>query len=165
MKHWYLIHTKIRQELRALSNLQSQGFNCFLPLIEAEKIKRSSLITVIEPLFPRYLFIQLETDIVGKSWSPIRSTLGVSQLVMFGNTPARLDENQMDLIQSHINNSKANRLHFEAGQAVVITEGAFFGLHAVYQMSSGESRVIILLQLMSKMVKMSLPPTFIRALN
>ena len=43
MSNWYLIHTKIRQERLALENLERQGFECFLPLIRAEKLRRGAL--------------------------------------------------------------------------------------------------------------------------
>ena len=116
-------------------------------------------------MFPRYLFVQLGTDIAGKSWSPIRSTLGVSRLVMFGNTPAKIDDDQMAVIQSYITSFKINQDNFEAGQEVVIGEGVFAGLKAVYQMSSGESRAIVLLEIMSKAVKMTVSANCIRALT
>jgi transcriptional antiterminator RfaH len=79
--HWYLIHTKPRQELRALENLQRQGYECYLPLLPTEKIQQKLVAIVDEPLFPRYLFIRLDSSQSGKSWTPIRSTLGVSKLV------------------------------------------------------------------------------------
>ena len=72
MSHWYLIHTKIRQERVALENLERQGFECFLPLIRVEKLRRSALVVVEEPLFPRYLFIRLASGTDAPSWSPIR---------------------------------------------------------------------------------------------
>lgn len=78
MKSWYLVHTKIRQEAVALANLQRQGFECFLPLIWVEKLRRGNLQVVQEPLFPRYLFIRLGMGAESQSWAPIRSTLGVS---------------------------------------------------------------------------------------
>ena len=59
MSNWYLIHTKIRQERVALENLERQGFESFLPLIRVEKLRRSALVVVEEPLVPRYLFIRL----------------------------------------------------------------------------------------------------------
>ena len=83
--HWYVIHTKPRQEQRALENLQRQGFEAWLPMISLEKVRRGHLAQVVEPMFSRYLFIRLDT--VQTNWSPIRSTLGVSKLVAFGNTP------------------------------------------------------------------------------
>ena len=92
MSNWYLIHTKIRQERVALENLERQGFECFLPLIRAEKLRRGALQVVQEPLFPRYLFIRLGTGLESPSWAPVRSTVGVSRLVTFGQTPAKIDD-------------------------------------------------------------------------
>ena len=57
--HWYLVHTKPRQEKCALENLQRQGFHCYLPTLPSEKIRQGVLMVADEPLFPRYLFIRL----------------------------------------------------------------------------------------------------------
>jgi transcriptional antiterminator RfaH len=91
MSNRYLVHTKIRQESVAQENLERQGFECFLPQIHVEKLRKGQLRVVREALFPRYLFIRLETGIDAQSWGPIRSTLGVSRLVTFGQTPAKVD--------------------------------------------------------------------------
>ncbi len=53
MSNCYLIHTKIRQERCALKNLERQGFERYLPKIQAEKMRRCSLALHAEPLFPR----------------------------------------------------------------------------------------------------------------
>jgi len=165
MSHWYLIHTKIRKELCAMQNLERQGFECYLPYIPAEKLRRGSLAVVDEPLFPRYLFIRLGGGLEAQSWAPIRSTTGVSRLVTFGNVPAKVGDELVDAIRSQHSGADALRRQFEPGQKVVITQGPFAGLEAVYQMSDGESRVMVLLNMLSKNVKMSLAPTSIRQAN
>jgi transcriptional antiterminator RfaH len=165
MSNWYLIHTKIRQEQCALQNLERQGFECYLPQIQAEKLRRGTLALHAEPLFPRYLFIRLGQGLAAQSWAPIRSTTGVSRLVAFGNVPAKIDDSLVDRIRAHTGGANAVRLQFEPGQPIVITQGPFAGLEAVYQMSDGESRVMVLLNMLSKNVKMSLAPTSIRQAN
>ncbi|HBA65302.1 MAG TPA: transcription/translation regulatory transformer protein RfaH, partial [Methylococcaceae bacterium] len=67
---WHVIHTKPKQEKRALENLQKQDFECFLPTCSIEKIRRGRITVSLEPLFPRYLFINLKQ---GTNWAPIRS--------------------------------------------------------------------------------------------
>ena len=37
--HWYVVHTKPRQEQRALVNLMQQGYECYLPLVETDTSK------------------------------------------------------------------------------------------------------------------------------
>lgn len=159
---WYLIHTKPRLEQCALENLQNQNFACFLPQIRVEKLRRGKLVEVDEPLFPRYFFIQLDTGNHAQSWHPIRSTKGVSRLVSFGQEPAKVSDELVALIRTQCNSNEVQQRHFTPGETVQITDGAFAGLEAIYQMSDGERRVMVLLDIMSKPVKLSLEPTGVR---
>ncbi len=165
MNHWYLIHTKIRQEQRALENLERQGFECYLPLIPTEKLRRGALAVLPEPLFPRYLFIRLGLGLAAQSWAPIRSTTGVSRLVTFGTVPAKIDDGLVALIRAQTVGEDALHRRFKIGQPVIITQGPFAGVEAVYEMSDGESRVMVLLNILSKNVKLALAPSSIRKAN
>ena len=165
MSNWYLIHTKIRQERVALENLDRQGFECFLPLIRAEKLRRGQLQVVQEALFPRYLFIRLGTGLESQSWSPIRSTVGVSRLVTFGQTPAKIDDALVNELRAKSESTELQLRYFEAGEQVVVTDGPFVGVDAIYLMADGEGRVMVLLNIMSKAVKMAVSPASIRKVN
>lgn len=158
MNHWYLIHTKIRQEAVALENLERQGFECFVPLMRAEKLRRGKLQVVQEPLFPRYLFIRLSTGIDAQSWSPIRSTMGVSRMVMFGQTPAKVTDELLQLIREQTASGEVHQRHFAPGEAVQVTTGPFAGIEAIYQMADGDGRVMVLLNILSKPVQLSIEP-------
>ena len=96
---WHLVHTKPRQEQVALVNLQRQGYECYLPQLRVEKRSRSKVQAVTEPLFPRYLFIRLDSSDQGKSWAPVRSTLGVARLVRFGDRPAVVQDDLVALLR------------------------------------------------------------------
>ena len=165
MHNWYLIHTKIRQERTALENLEIQGFECFLPLMRAEKLRRGALQIVQEALFPRYLFIRLGTGLESQSWAPIRSTTGVSRLVTFGQIPAKIDDELVTALRSKSDSTQVVLRHFEPGEPVVVTEGPFVGVEAIYHMADAEGRVMVLLNILSKQVKMSVPPASIRKVN
>jgi transcriptional antiterminator RfaH len=165
MSNWYLIHTKIRQERVALENLKRQGFECFLPLIRAEKLRSGTLQIVQEALFPRYLFIRLGTELESQSWAAIRSTLGTSRLVTFGQFPTKIDENLVAAIQFQSERSEAVLRHFEPGEQVVVTDGPFVGVEGIYQMADGEDRVMLLLNILSKQVKMTISPAIVRKIR
>ena len=165
MSNWYLIHTKIRQERVALENLERQGFACFLPTILAEKLRRGALQVVQEPLFPRYLFIRLGTGLESQSWAPIRSTVGVSRLVTFGQTPAKIEDELIAELQVKTDSAEVQLRHFESGEEVVLTDGPFVGVEAIYQMADAEGRVMVLLNILSKQVKMAVSPASIRKVN
>lgn len=161
--HWYLVHTKPRQERCALDNLERQGYQCYLPTIPSEKLRQGLLTVLSEPLFPRYLFIRLGQGQSVKSWTPIRSTKGVSRLVTFGSEPARVDDRLIEALQMQEATLQATpeRL-FESGERVRLTEGPFAGIEGLYQMADGERRVMVLIELMSKPVAVYVTPLSLR---
>ncbi len=144
--HWYAIHSKPRQEERALENLQRQGFEAWLPMLTVEKVLRSKLVQVIEPMFSRYLFIRLDTE--QTNWSPIRSTLGVSKLVSFGNRPAVVADELIEALQQ-LPEQAPQRL-IQLGQQVKIVSGPLRGLEGIYQQADGELRAMVLFELLNK---------------
>ncbi|HYD33888.1 MAG TPA: transcription/translation regulatory transformer protein RfaH [Methylophilaceae bacterium] len=152
--NWYLVHTKPRQEKTALQNLEQQGYECYLPLLRAEKIQQGFLTLSHEPLFPRYLFIRLDTNQSAKSWGPIRFTRGVNKLVSFGNEPAKINPQLVDFIKTQEATSTDVRSIFRMGEKVTINRGPFSGIEAIYQMKDGESRVIVLIEFLSKPVEL-----------
>ena len=158
---WYLIHTKPRQEALALTNLSRQGFECYMPMLRLQKIRQRKTALVAEPMFPRYLFIRLDASGSGQSWSPIRSTLGVNQLVRFGGQPAKVDGQLIDLIRSREQGTHAQPL-FSAGDNVTVADGPFVGLEAIYQNTDAESRSMILLNILSKPVAMRIDTASLR---
>lgn len=161
--HWYVVHTKPRQEQRALLNLEQQGYECYLPTLATEKIRQGKLVVGEEPLFPRYLFIRLDSQQSGKSWSPIRSTKGVSRLVTFGAEPARVEVQLIEALQArHAALANEPQKLFNPGERVVIADGPFAGLEAVYQMSDGERRAMVLIELLSKPTRLTVLPAKLR---
>ena len=144
--HWYAIHSKPRQEERALENLQRQGFEAWLPLLTVEKVLRSKLVQVVEPMFSRYLFIRLDTE--QTNWSPIRSTLGVSKLVSFGNRPAVVADELIEALQQMP--EQAPQRLIQPGQQVKIVAGPLRGLEGIYQQADGELRAMVLIELLNK---------------
>lgn len=161
--NWYLVHTKPRQERCALENLQRQGYECYFPTMPAEKPQSGKLGVVEQPLFPRYLFIRLGKGPAAQSWHPIRSTKGVSRLVTFGTAPAKVSDALITVLQNQeaLVQTEPDRL-FKPGERVRITVYPFVDIEGIYQMADGDQRVMVLIELMSKSVKIHLAPTAIQ---
>ena len=87
MKRWYVAHTKPGAERLAEGNLERQGFHAYLPRARLRKRGARGASTVTVPLFPRYIFIQL--DLENAPWRAVNSTYGISKLVSFGERPAQ----------------------------------------------------------------------------
>jgi transcriptional antiterminator RfaH len=161
--HWYLVHTKPRQEKCALENLERQGYQCYLPMIPSEKIRQGALTVSDEPLFPRYLFIRLGSGASAPSWAPIRSTKGVSRLVTFGAQPAKVPDDLVDALREQEAAAQQVPVRlFKPGDRVRLTESPFAGLEGIYQMAEGERRVMVLIELMSRPVHVSVAPASLR---
>ena len=146
MKAWYLIYSKPQQERLALENLERQGYPAYLPMIRNRKRRKGRYVSVIEPMFPRYLFVHLsdETD----NWGPIRSTIGVANLVRFGMIPARVPDSLIETMQNRDEEGvqTLDPPKLEPGDQVRIVEGVMAGYEAIFQARTGKERVVLLLQ-------------------
>jgi len=161
--HWYLVHTKPRQEKCALDNLLRQGYQCYLPTLPSERLRQGMLMVTDEPLFPRYLFIRLGRGDSAPSWAPIRSTKGVSRLVSFGVEPAKVADSLVEAMRAEEVSAQVEpKRLFKPGERVRLTEAPFAGIEGVYKMADGERRVMVLIELLSKQVRVRVAPANLR---
>jgi transcriptional antiterminator RfaH len=166
MKCWYLIQTKTCQERLARENLERQGYTIYLPFAEIRRRRRGKTIRVIDPMFPRYLFIYLsdETD----DWRPIRSTLGVTTLVRFGQVLAKVPGNLIASLRDRENDQGIQIIEtpdYQSGDKVRIAEGPMEGYEGIFQCKTGKERVTVLLQIAEKAVSIQLSPEQIEPFN
>jgi transcription antitermination factor NusG len=83
---WACVYTHPQAEVWANTNLRRSGYITFLPthlVQQRDRITPSMLHCVIRPLFPRYLFLLFDHH--AASWSPIRATPGVVDLIRTGS--------------------------------------------------------------------------------
>jgi transcriptional antiterminator RfaH len=161
MSKWYLIHSKPKQEYRAFEHLENQGFDVYLPQLKTFKLKKGRQEKAIEPLFPRYLFIQLHET--SSAWYKIHSTRGVSGLVRFSEYPAEVPVGLINQLKMQANEEgildKTGEIKtiFKAGDLVTITEGSFIGLEAIVKEQDGDQRVKILISMLGQQQSIKLP--------
>jgi transcriptional antiterminator RfaH len=150
---WYVVHTKPRQEVLALENLERQGYCCYLPKFRSKRAMASKLIVIDEPMFPRYLFIGVDQLFETKGSSPIRSTRGVHELVRFGSQPAQIDFELLNAIyEREVAQERQPNNPFKVGDRVKVVNGPLAGIESIYQAKSGEERSMILLRLLNRPV-------------
>ncbi|WP_338355652.1 transcription/translation regulatory transformer protein RfaH [uncultured Marinobacter sp.] len=157
---WYALQHKPAQGDRALSHLQNLEIVCFYPKITVEKIKAGKRTKKLEPLFPGYLFVNLEqTD---PAWAKLRSTRGVLRVVGFANKPAAIGDDVIQHIEQSLD-SVAEQGGIKPGQAVQLNEGPFEGINAIFQAYDGEARAIVLINFMQKRQEVKVPLSSIKA--
>ncbi|VAW88004.1 Transcriptional activator RfaH [hydrothermal vent metagenome] len=151
MHQWYVVQTKPRKELVAVENLERQGYTAYCPQISNARHRRKRWQPVTEALFPRYLFVHLNREV--DNFGPIRSTLGVLNMVRFGDTPAIIQHHVIDGIkrqEQHLMEHVSNHPKWKQGDSIEIVNGPFAGMKGLFESKSGEERVIILLQLLGR---------------
>jgi transcriptional antiterminator RfaH len=150
---WHLAFTKPAAEQAAKSHLERQGYRVYLPLVQQKTLRRGKWTERISALFPRYLFVQLDSAL--QSLSPIRSTVGVAGLVRFGVDYTVVPNFIVSCLRS--NEDPQTKLHkvkvnswFTAGSAVRIARGALSGLEGIFESEDAGERVTVLLNLLGR---------------
>jgi transcriptional antiterminator RfaH len=147
---WFAVYTKPRQEQIALENLERQDFRCFLPMAINPYQRRSALKLRIEPLFPRYLFLNVIAD--QQSLGPVRSTRGVATIVRFGMELARLPETVIRTINQRCDPDtglvKLDPAPVNPGDKVKVFDGPLAGLEGIFKERKGQNRALLMTKLL-----------------
>jgi len=160
---WFLVLTKPSNEQIATTHLARQGFHIYLPRLLRTTFGRGRRRESIVPLFPRYLFVRLES--LRQSLGPIRSTRGVASIVRFGEQAAEVAANVIDALTRRADPvTGLHRLETRAlrhGTPVSIVGGAFDGLEGIFEREEGEERSVILLSLLGRSTPVRMHPRFV----
>jgi transcriptional antiterminator RfaH len=155
---WFAVFSKPRREAEAAEQLGRQGFTTFLPRVRVRRRLRGQWRDVIEPMFPRYLFLQA---VVGRdNLSPVRSTRGVVGLVRFGGDPRPVPEPLIVELQ-RLCEGDAGALELSTllvpGSRVRILEGPFAGYEAELLSHDSERRALLLVELLGRLNTVNMP--------
>jgi transcriptional antiterminator RfaH len=150
---WYVVQTHINSEVRAATNLERQGFGVYLPRYLKCRSHARKRDMVARPLFPRYLFVAI---LATQRWRLIQSTIGVSHLVSWGDSPASVDHEVIGALKDREDESGHIRLDrrvgFSPGDKVRVLAGALVDSLATVEINDRE-RVAILLDFLGRKVR------------
>ena len=150
---WYVVHTRPNSERKAELNLDAQGFNTFLPQIDRTIRHARRLTTVRRPLFPRYLFVRLDTQ---DRWLSVYGTIGVSRLVTQEGRPVAVPFGIVESLLAHSNVGLTRLDHsLIQGQRVRILFGPLADFTATVLRLDARRRVDVLLEIMGAAVPVS----------
>lgn len=158
MKRWYLLYCKRGEQVRAKQHLENQGVECFYPTVEVEKILRGKRQKVEEPLFPCYVFSRFDYE-QGPNFTSVRSTRGVVDFVRFGAQPKEIQGDlvyELKQIEKCAEEPTSPECMLKPGDHVRVMNGQFAGIDAIYHEQDGEKRSIMLVQMLSKRVPVSI---------
>jgi transcriptional antiterminator RfaH len=146
---WACVYTQPQAETWAASNLTTAGYRVWFPTTVVQRRDRATPTirhAVTVPLFPRYGFIAF--DHRDTSWSPIRDTPGVVDLVRCGSLPAYTNAAAVERLQGLLAQTATQPPEtgrWASGDAVAPSAGAFAGHPAVVVSVTGQRAIIAML--------------------
>lgn len=150
-RSWYLLTSKPSQDQKAQEQLENQGYVVYRPMAVRNRSRRGKMVKVSESLFPRYMFIYLDTKL--DNWAPIKSTFGVSGIVKFGQEPAKVPDSLIKQLQTSSEKFQGGCVdidYYSQDDQVIFDGGPFNGMKGIFKNHTGEQRVIVLLNILSK---------------
>jgi transcriptional antiterminator RfaH len=151
MINWYAVQAKSHSEARVFHCLTQKIIPAFLPLIEVIRRYRFRRVRRLEPLFPGYLFVQMErVECNPHRWSTVRWTPGVKSILGTEDAPTPVPDTVIDAIKIRTQDLGFVRPGpcFSPDARVFIKRGPLAGLEAVFEQplsSSGRVRVLMTL--------------------
>ncbi|MGL5410873.1 MAG: transcription/translation regulatory transformer protein RfaH [Shewanella sp.] len=151
MKKWYLAYCKPKEESRARAHLNAQGIESYYPMVQVEKLRRGKRVAIQEPMFPNYLFINVDLEEVAPI--TIKSTRGISKIIHFGSGWSAINSTLIYQLMSK-DDSDETRIRYaklpNVGDKVLIEQGPLAGFEAIYMEPDGEKRAILLINLLNQ---------------
>lgn len=151
-KRWYVVQTKGKQEEYAADNLREQGLTVFAPKIAEQRTMRGIRLTHVYPLFPNYIFLEVNIKKT-MAWRSVQHTRGVVRILTATQDSAvplpkgfveslRRKTKRGDII--HQNSAEQTLVEYLPGQEVLIKRGIFEGKTGTYVSTIGDNATIIL---------------------
>ena len=155
-ERWYVVHTQPHAEGRAISNLERQGYRFFCPRTRKTVRHARKVTSVLAPLFPNYLFLQL--DVSRDHWRSVNGTRGVVRLITQGEKPQPVPHGIVEALQARMGADGAVNWSssLKIGQAVRISDGPFVDFVGTLEHLDAAGRVRVLLGILGRSVSVAL---------
>lgn len=141
---WFLVQTKVQSETMAKYQLERQDYSVYLPMLNDL------------PLFPGYLFIQIQDE---QSFKPIGSTIGVQKIVEFGAGPTHVPSHVVVGLKSMVFEDVEK---YPINSSVRIKNGPWAHREALVKCRKGD-RIIVLMSIMQRESEIEFPIKSIEA--
>jgi transcriptional antiterminator RfaH len=161
--NWVVVNTQPHKEHLALDHLGRQEFNAYCPMIRRRVRHARYTHDVLRPLFPNYLFVQVDPDV--QRWRSILSTVGIRTLVRCGQTLSFLEDGFIQGLKAREVEGAITRpaSPYRIGQQVRLQTGAFDGLIATIIQMDERDRLVVLMDFLNRPVKFKVDATHVSA--
>lgn len=161
---WAVATTPPRCEDKAIEDLKSLDFRCYLPKFLNHYMMNGRRICRAVALFPGYVFFEIE-----ETWKKIFEVImeeerKISGVIMSGGEPSPIKNSVIDEIRSRegsdglikVEDAQQLRKKFFRGQSVRANHGPFIGFLGTFDRSLGENNCRVLFEYMGRLVPVAM---------
>ena len=160
---WYALQVWVRKEGAIATQLQGQGFECFLPKYKSLREWSDRKKEVEQPLFPGYVFCKFDYS----QRRPVVITPGVLQVVGCGRTPIPVADKEIEAIQVAMASGIQSQPwpYLEVGERVRIHSGTLSGIEGILVNFKGKHRVVLCVSLLQRSVALEVDVEWVTSLE
>ena len=151
---WYILQIKPNSRLKAIRNLEDQGFKTFMPLVCVTKRIGNTFKNEFKPLFPGYLFVSFDPNF--DLWTKISNTIGVKRLLFFGEKPQPLPRGLVSALKHREKIVNCSIFNLTAGNKLKILNGPFSELVVRVEAVEENKRIWVLLDFLGRQSRVAL---------
>ena len=155
---WFVAQLRPHGLMQARRNLHRQGFETFSPELLDRQKRAGNALQVRRPLFPGYIFVSFDPKSSG--WTAINNTWGISRLILHDpRHPRALPASLMAGLRARCdeNDIVTGIIDVEVGDQIRVLSGPFAELVTSIDTLPDHERVGVLVELMGRKVRTSLP--------
>jgi len=155
-KHWFAVYTYFRREKSAVSALQKNNIQCFIPLLQRTKRYERKIKHYQVPLINQYIFVYIKQDEINK----VLECRDVIRFIRFGKKPSPIPAEEISILK-RISGEKSLKdilalRPSKPGEVVEIIRGNLAGLRGRLVQLRNKDQVLIDLHHMAYSIKLEI---------
>ena len=161
---WFAIRVRSNCEQRVADNLNSLGYEQYLPTYESERRWSDRIKVIRQALFPGYVFCRL--DLANRS-APVVQVPGVVDILRIGNIAVSIPDEEIAAVERLQRSGVAigQWPFLSVGEWVLIERGPLTGLEGILVSTKGTTRLVVSVSILQRSVSAEIDRKWVRPIN
>lgn len=160
---WYVLYVRSRHEKKVCNLLNEQSIEAFLPEVKTVRKWSDRKKTVMKPLFPSYVFVNIKSSL---EFHNALSTYGACAYIRFGKEYAKVPGHTIDKIKllvkaDGISEIETNVQLPKVGDVKKITVGSLSGLECEILKVDNAKKIIVRIDSLRQNITATIPSYFL----
>ena len=161
---WYVLYVRSSQEKKVYRDLLENAVESFLPLIKSVRQWSDRKKTILKPLFPSYLFVNIKSKL---DFHKVLSMDAACSFLKFGKDYGRISEKEIEQIKLIVNEEEfeditiANEIPV-VGDTYEIMHGSLSGLECEVFRVDSKNRINVRLNSLRQNISATIPANYLQ---